>query len=95
VELKWSGRAVRNLTAIQDYLESRNPSAANKIALVIADSAARLRAFPQLGKPTPRDGVRELQVAGLPYLLPYRIVGGTVEILAVFDERMERPESWL
>jgi hypothetical protein len=35
-----------------------------------------------------------MQVPGLPYLLPYRVSGETIEILAVFDERRERPVEW-
>jgi plasmid stabilization system protein ParE len=60
----------------------------------IAAAARRLTVFPQLGRASDRLDIRLLQVPGLPYLLPYRVVEDEIEIVAVFDERMERPPEW-
>ena len=80
---------------IETYIADRNPDAAKRVAAAIIEAAMRLEAFPYLGQPTHRSDVRELQVPRLPYLLPYRVRGEDVEILSVFDERMERPEEWV
>jgi len=60
----------------------------------ISGAARRLVMFPQLGRPSDHIGIRLLQVPGRHYLLPYRLDGGDIEILAVFDERQERPPEW-
>ena len=61
----------------------------------IVHAAERLLDHPFLGKPSePTEGAHELQIAKLPYLLPYRVVGERIEILQVFDESLPRPEGW-
>jgi toxin ParE1/3/4 len=94
VRLKWKRRALINLSGIYDYIREENPAAAQSVAERIQQSALRLKQFPLLGRPTHKTSVRLLQVAGLPYLLPYEITGDAVEILAVFDERQQRPDEW-
>ena len=79
---------------IHRYIASRNPSATDKTVRLIEAAVQRLLMFPQLGRPTDQSEVRLVQVPGRPYLLPYRVGEDVVEIIAVFDERMERPPEW-
>lgn len=95
MRLVWSDRATADLHAIHRYIDAHNPEAARKVMRQIAAAARQLTAFPELGRPAEEPGVRLLQVPGRPYLLPYRTIGPAIEILAVFDERMERPREWL
>jgi toxin ParE1/3/4 len=94
MRLKWLGKARGDLFSIHDFIKAYNPDAAERVSKEITRAALRLKAFPQLGRPSDRMGVRLMQVPGLPYLLPYRVSGDIIEILAVFDERWERPEEW-
>jgi plasmid stabilization system protein ParE len=58
-------------------------------------SALLLVDYSHLGHPSASvDGVYELHVPGLPYLLPYRIVDDRIEILRVFHESQDRPSAW-
>jgi plasmid stabilization system protein ParE len=82
------------LLGIYRYIAVRDPFAAEKIMKTIAAAARRLAVFPQLGRPSDRSDVRLLQVPGMPYLLPYRVAEEEIEIIAVFDEWMERPPEW-
>ncbi len=95
MRLVWSDRATADLQAIHRYIDAHNPEAAREVMRHIAAAARQLMDFPELGRPAEEPGVRLLQVPARPYLLPYRVVGRVVEILAVFDERMERPREWL
>ena len=95
MRLVWSLKSRVDLASIRDYILLRNPAAAEKVVGLIISSALRLEFFPQLGRAAEISEVRLLQVAGLPYLLPYRVWNDDIEILAVFDERQERPEEWL
>ncbi|CAN5244221.1 hypothetical protein BH10PSE7_BH10PSE7_42840 [soil metagenome] len=47
--------------------------------------------FPELGRASDRVDIRLLQVPRTPYLLPYRVIDSDIEILAVFDQRRDRP----
>ena len=95
MRLLWLRQAKFDLFAIHDYIALRNPSAASRITAEITEAAIRLKQFPLLGRPADEAGVRLLQASGLPYLLPYRVTGDIIQIIAVIDERMERPPEWL
>ena len=95
MKLRWSLRAQRDLRSIKAYLLERNPAAGERIGAEIVRAARRLEVFPQLGRPAHRSNLRLMQVPGLPYLIPYRVNGENVEIVAIFDERMDRPEEWM
>lgn len=95
MKLEWIGTSLSDLASIRNYIAERNPAAADRIAHDIDKAAQFLKPFPNLGRPTYRSDIRLLQVPNLPYLLPYRVNGEIIEILAVFDERRERPDGWL
>lgn len=94
MRLNWSMEAQYDLSAIRSYIDLRNPAAASHVAGEIIRTAMRLEMFPLLGRASNQTEIRLLQVPRLPYLIPYRIDGETIEILAVFDERQERPPEW-
>ena len=94
MRLKWERMALLNLHAIHDYICQHDTRAVQNIAQQIQDSAVNLKSFPLLGRPAEIGDVRLLQVPGLPYLLPYRVINDTIHILAVFDERQRRPPEW-
>ena len=94
MKLKWQARARADLYNIRNYIRKYNPQAAERIAFDINRAAYRLKSFPQLGRHSDILNVRLMQVPRLPYLLPYRVSADLVEILAVVDERRERPPEW-
>jgi addiction module RelE/StbE family toxin len=90
----WSPFAQANLREIGAYYGARNPEATKAMMQRIVTSANRLRDYPQLGRLNKFKTCRLLQVPNTNYLLPYRRIGLDLEILAVFDQRQERPEKW-
>ena len=48
-----------------------------------------LRLFPELGRPGRRVGTRELLIGRTPYIVAYRLSGGTIEILRLLHERQQ------
>jgi len=87
----WSRRAVGHLEHLRAFIAEDNSEAATRVASVILDAAARLAGQPNLGRPGRIAGTRELVVPGTPFLMPYRVRGGRVEILAVFHGRQQWP----
>src|SRR5262245_29223019 len=92
----WLPKAQANLSAIHLFIaEEAGGKRAGRVIERIVEAANRLSTFPYLGKQSDSDpDIRELQVAGLPFLLPYRVSGDRVEILRVFHEAQERPDHW-
>lgn len=89
----WSRRAIDNLVALRDYIEEDSPDSARSIARQILDAAELLTTQPHIGRPGRITGTRELVVAGTPYIIPYRVRGDRLELLAVLHGRQRWPGS--
>ncbi len=88
----WSPWALVNLRDIQSYYMRRNPRATRKLVARIKEAARLLEDFPNLGKPNQTKTCRMLQVPQTVYVLPYRLVDDLIDIIAVIDQRQERPD---
>jgi toxin ParE1/3/4 len=71
-EIVWSERALRRLGAIHLYVARDKPNAAELLALRIVTATEALRTHPQLGRAGAEPRLRELIVAGTPYIIVYR-----------------------
>ena len=60
MKLRFAPRAIRNISAIADYLVQRNPSAAARVRADIYDGLRDLLLFPHLGRAQRTAGVRKL-----------------------------------
>lgn len=66
-----------------------NPQAALTTRDRIMASLKRLKQFPDSGRSWRVSGCREVVVPGVPYIVIYRIVGETIELLTVFHTSRE------
>lgn len=81
----WSPEAVADLEALRVYVAQDDPAAAQRVALhVIRNVETLLANSPQMGRPGRVPGTRELVMPKTPYIVPYRVVGATVQVLRVF-----------
>lgn len=87
----WSRRAIGNLIALRDYIAEDNPRSAAVVALRILDATQLLTTQPHIGRAGRITGTRELVIADTPYIIPYRVRSGTLELLAVFHGRQKWP----
>jgi plasmid stabilization system protein ParE len=92
MRLIWSPFAQANLRDINSYYGSRNSRATAKLIGRIFRSADNLLQYPNLGKPNAFKTCRLLQVPKTAYVLPYRVMPDGIEILAVFDQRQDKPD---
>jgi addiction module RelE/StbE family toxin len=81
------------MIALRDHVAEDNPSAAAAIAEAVLRSVERLATQPQMGRPGRIVGTRELVVPGLPYIIPYRVRGERLELIAVFHGRQKWPDK--
>jgi len=91
VTLVWSPRAVAHLAALRAHVTRDSPRVAQRIAQILLAAAERLTEFPNLGRPGRIQGTRECVVPGTPYVMPYRVRGERLEVIAVFHGRQKWP----
>ena len=89
----WSPRAIEHLAHLRGYIAHDNPNAANQIASALLEAVERLAELPNLGRPGRVAGTRELVVPGTPYVIPYRLRGDRLEVIAVFHGRQKWPKQ--
>jgi toxin ParE1/3/4 len=93
VIIVWSPRAIEHLAHLRSYIARDNPNAANQIATTLLDAVERLAELPSLGRPGRVAGTRELVVPGTRYVIPYRLRGDRLEVIAVFHGRQKWRKS--
>lgn len=87
----WSRRALRHLQALREYIAQDNPASAQRVAQRVLDGVAFLESQPQMGRPGRMVGTRELVVPGTPYVIPYRVRGERLELIAILHGRQKWP----
>lgn len=87
----WLKRALANLDAEAEYIARDNPAAARRVTMAIQQTVALLAAHPAIGRPGRVDGTRELVIPDTPYIFPYRVREGRVEVLRVFHAARKWP----
>jgi toxin ParE1/3/4 len=82
----WSLRARRELAAQRRYIAQMQPAAAARLAQRVVAATDRLATYPHLGRAAVWDAtgrLRELPVAGTPFLVLYTIDEATATIVIV------------
>jgi plasmid stabilization system protein ParE len=94
VRVRWVLKAIQNLANEAEFVGEDNPTAAADLIERVFEATDRLAKFPDMGRPGRVPGTRELVIAGLPYIIPYRVRAGDVEILRVFHAARKWPENF-
>jgi toxin ParE1/3/4 len=91
----WSTAAIADLAQLRTYIAEDDPAAAQRVALHIAHNVETLLpANPRIGRPGRVPGTRELVIPKTPFIVPYRIVHGTIEVLRVYHGARRWPERF-
>jgi len=90
---RWSLSAANDLKEIARYIRRDSPAAARAVAKILFREAEGLNIFPGRGRPGRIPGTRELIVAGLPYIVVYRVSDAATHILRVYHGAREWPEG--
>lgn len=92
MKLRYTARAQRHLEAIAEYIAERNPAASRRVGRRIRAAIDLLVAFPELGRAGSLSGTREIVVAGLPYVVVYRLGSSAdIVVLGVYHASQKRP----
>jgi toxin ParE1/3/4 len=91
----WSPEAINDLAALRIYIEQDDPIAAQRVALHIIHSIETLLPNnPELGRPGRVPGTRELVIPKMPFIVPHRLVGNTIQILRIFHGARRWPDAF-
>jgi toxin ParE1/3/4 len=91
LQVQWTEKANHNLDEVEAFIAQDNPEAATGVVLKVIRSVERLADSSGLGRPGRIPGTRELVIGGTPFLVPYRVRGKVIEILAVLHGAMKWP----
>ena len=95
MRLRFTRRSLRHLAEVRAYVGTNDPAAANRLIARLREAIDGLLIHPERGRPGRVPGTRELVVSGTAYIVPYRISGETVEILAIMHGARAWPRSRL
>lgn len=84
MRVRWLRTALRNLEHEAAYIANDDPMAAARAVDRVRRAIDHLSDHPEIGRPGRVAGTRELEVAGTPYVIPYRVRHDQIEILRVF-----------
>ena len=91
LEIRWTELAHKDLASALTFLHAESPRAADGLAKVLESSLEQLREFPAMGRAGRLAGTREILLPGWPYLVPYRVMHGSVEVLRVYHSSRKWP----
>ncbi len=93
--LIWSPEAIADLVALRAYIEQDDPVAAQRVSLhIIHNVETLLPNSPEMGRPGRVPGTRELVIPRTPFVVPYRLVGNTIQLLRVYHSARQWPETF-
>jgi toxin ParE1/3/4 len=92
MKLRFTPRALENISAIADYIRLRNPAAAKRVRAAIYESLQDLILFPQIGRRQQTEGVRKFVTPRYAYLIYYTVddAAGEIIILSVKHSAQNR-----
>ena len=86
--------AIRDLRETRSYIAQDDPAAATRVATRLERAINLIAERPDIGRPVSDQPVREWCVPGLPFVIPYRVSGDTIEIVRIFHTSRRRPPAW-
>ncbi|SDA90015.1 Plasmid stabilization system protein ParE [Mesorhizobium qingshengii] len=84
---------MRRLDEIGAHIEEDSPEAAARVIARILSAAELLTEQPAMGRVGRIKATRELVLVDIPYILPYRVNGDTIEILTVIHAAQQWPQT--
>ena len=92
MRVRWLRRALLDLDAAEAYIAQDDPQAAAGVVLKIVRAVSLLKEQSGIGRTGRVSGTKELVVPNTPYIVPYRVKAGTVQILRVYHTSRKWPE---
>ena len=92
MRIKWFRQALLDLDRIETYIADDSPATAVDIVVKIIKAVSLLGAQQGIGRAGLVPGTKELIIPGLPYIVPYRVKDGEVQVLRVYHTSRKWPD---
>lgn len=94
MRIKWLKAAVHSLDSAMAYVAQDDEDTAERMSEYIRLRVENLREQPYLGRTGQVNGTRELVIDKYPFIIPYRVKDGELQILDVFHTSRKPPKNW-
>jgi toxin ParE1/3/4 len=94
MKIKWVRLALTDLDEAAAFISQDNPEAAIRTVKRIREATRILSDQPNAGRVGRVHGTRELVIVGTPFILPYRVIKNTVQILRVLHGARKWPQRF-
>jgi toxin ParE1/3/4 len=94
MKLRFTPRAIENITAVTDYLSAYNPMAAEHVRSAIYDTLQNLLLFPHAGRRQRAEGVRKIVTRKYAYVIYYAVDGAAEEIVVLNVKHPARKQDY-
>jgi toxin ParE1/3/4 len=84
MKVRFTPRAIENINEVSDYLQIRNPAAAERVRSAIYEAIQNLILFPRVGRHQHIPGVRRVVTKKYSYLI-YYAVDDTADEIAILN----------
>ena len=91
--LEYAPRYFRRLEDIYEHVAANSSTAASGMIERIRAAVTHLAASPALGRSGRVAGTRELVIPHTPYIVPYRVKNGVVQIITVLHGAQRWPDK--
>jgi len=87
MRIEWVRLALDDLNQAGEFIGQDNPEAASRVLKRIWDAVHMIADHPHAGRAGRVPGTRELIIDDTPFIIPYRVVEDTVQILRVLHAK--------
>jgi toxin ParE1/3/4 len=94
MRVEWLKTALKNLEDEAAYIALDSPQGTSDFIFAIRAAVEQLASFPAMGHEGRLAGTREWAMSDFPFIIPYRIRHGRLQILRVFHTRRLPPVRW-
>lgn len=94
MRIKWLKPALNSLDSAMAYVAQDDAEAAAQMSEYIRLRVEGLAQQPYQGRPGQVSGTRELVIDKYPFIIPYRVKDGILQILEVFHTSRKPPQKW-
>jgi addiction module RelE/StbE family toxin len=92
--VRFSPRAIQDLTDIADFIRSQNPSASQRVRTAILDGIELISRFPNAGRRQSVENVRKLIIRRYPYLVYYMVDAAADELVVISVRHTAREREY-
>ncbi len=94
MRIRWLRLALNDIEEIARFIARDNKTAAGKVVDLIYRNVKNLEDHPGMGRAGRVEGTRELFIPGIPFIVPYRVVGHEIQVLRILHTSRNWPEEF-